>query len=623
MKKLLALGALLALPSLMLVRPRAAAVDDLVFEGGRVVDGTGAPWFVADVAVRDGRIVAIGPLGKRPAKRRIDARGLVVAPGFIDLLGQSEYNVLVDGRAASKVTQGITTEVTGEGVSIAPLNQGLIDEERDTYTKYGVWPDWRTLDGYFKTLERRGTAINLGTFIGSGGLRSYVIGKEKRAATSTEIASMQSLLEQAMREGALGVSSSLQYIPNIYSTTEELTALAKVAARYGGAYFTHQRSESSRIDSSLEEVFRIARDAKVRTQIWHLKTAYRPNWGRMPEVLKKIEAARAEGIDVSANQYPYNRASNGLDACLPPWVREGGREALLKRLSDPATRERAREDMARETTEWENQYLGSGGPEGVMVGSVLSDKLKAYEGKTIAKIAEEEKKDPRDALIDLVLADRANASCIISIMDEKDVRAALVHPLVSFGTDSPAKATDGPFSHEGSHPRGWGSAARILGHYVRDEKVLRLEEAVRKMTSFAAEAAGLSDRGLVKVGFAADLAVFDPQTVRDVATFEAPNRYSEGFRFVAVNGVLVVDGGKLTGKTPGRALRGPGWSRSLRSGFVPSPLPSAFVPPPAPSGFAPSPSPPGFAPSPSPSGFAPSPSPSGLVPSASSSPSVL
>jgi len=570
MKKLLALAALMALPSVALVAPRAAAIDDLVLEGGRVVDGTGAPWFAADVAVRDGKIVAIGRLAKRPAKRRIDARGLVVAPGFIDLLGQSEYNVLVDGRAASKVTQGITTEVTGEGVSIAPLNQRLIDEERDTYEKYGVRPDWRTLDGYFKTLERRGTAINLGTFIGSGGLRSYVVGNEKRAATSTEIAAMQSLLEQGMREGALGVSSSLQYVPNIYSTTEELTALSKVAARYGGAYFTHQRSESSRIDSSLEEVFSIARDAKVRTQIWHLKTAYKPNWGRMPEVLKKIETARAEGLDVSANQYPYNRASNGLDACLPPWVREGGREALLKRLSDPATRERAREDMARETTDWENQYLGSGGPEGVMVGSVLSDKLKAYEGKTIAKIADDEKKDPRDALIDLVLADRANASCIISIMDEKDVRAALAHPLVSFGTDSPAKATDGPFSHEGSHPRGWGSAARILGHYVRDEKVLRLEEAIRKMTSFAAEAAGLSDRGLVKEGFPADLVVFDPQTVRDLATFEAPNRYSEGFRFVAVNGVLVVDGGKLTGKTPGRALRGPGWNRPSPSGFVPA-----------------------------------------------------
>jgi N-acyl-D-amino-acid deacylase len=559
MKKLFAVGALLALPALALIGPSGAApIDDFVLEGGRVVDGTGAPWFTADVAVRDGRVAAIGKLSGREAGRRIDARGLVVAPGFIDLLGQSEYNVLVDGRAASKITQGITTEVTGEGVSIAPLNQRLIDEERDTYKKYGVTPDWKTLEGYFRALEKRGTAINMATFVGSGGLRSYVVGAEKRPVTPSELASMKALLDQAMREGALGVSSSLQYIPNIYSTTEELTALAEVAARYGGAYFTHQRSESSRIDSSLEEVFRIARDAKVRTQIWHLKTAYKPNWGRMTEVLAKIEAARAEGLDVSANQYPYNRASNGLDACLPPWVREGGREALLKRLADPAIRERAKADMAKDSTEWENQYLGSGGPEGVMVGAVLSDALKKYEGKTIAAIAAEEKKDPRDTLIDLVVADRANASCIISIMDEKDVRTALAHPLVAFGTDSPAKATDGPFSHEGSHPRGWGSAARILGLYVRDEKVLRLEEAIRKMTSFPAEAAGLGDRGLLKVGLPADLAVFDPKTVRDAATFESPNRYSEGFRYVAVNGVLVIDEGRMTGKKPGRALRGPG-----------------------------------------------------------------
>jgi dihydroorotase/N-acyl-D-amino-acid deacylase len=556
MKKFYAFGALL-LP-LALIGPAGAPMDDFVLEGGRVVDGTGAPWFVADVAVRDGRVSAIGNLAGRKAGRRIDARGLVVAPGFIDLLGQSEYNVLVDGRAASKITQGITTEVTGEGVSIAPLNQKMIDEERDTYQKYGVTPDWKTLEGYFQALEKRGTAINMATFVGSGGLRSYVVGNEKRPVTSSELEAMKALLDQAMREGALGVSSSLQYIPNIYSTTEELAALAEVAARYGGAYFTHQRSESSRIDSSLEEVFRIARDAKVRTQVWHLKTAYKPNWGRMPEVLAKIEAARAEGLDVSANQYPYNRASNGLDACLPPWVREGGREALLKRLADSATRERAKADMAKDSTEWENQYLGSGGPEGVMVGSVLSDALKKYEGKTIAAIAGAEKKDPRDALIDLVVADRANASCIISIMDEKDVRTALAHPLVSFGTDSPAKATDGPFSHEGSHPRGWGSAARILGHYVRDEKILRLEEAIRKMTSFAAEAAGLRDRGLLKVGFPADLSVFDPKTVRDVATFESPNRYSEGFRYVVVNGVLVIDEGRMTGKKPGRALRGPG-----------------------------------------------------------------
>jgi N-acyl-D-amino-acid deacylase len=571
MKKPTLLALLLALPLVAAIPRGESTTDDIVFEGGRVVDGTGAPWFVGDVAVKDGKITAVGRLEKRAARRRIDARGLVVAPGFIDLLGQSEYNVLVDPRAASKITQGITSEVTGEGVSIAPLNQTLLDESKDVYKKYGVSPDWRTLDGYFRTLERRGTAINLGTFIGSGGLRSYVIGGDNRAATSAEIASMNALLDQGMREGALGVSSSLQYIPNIYSSTEELIALAKTAAAYGGAYFTHQRSESGRIDASMDEVFRIAREAKIRAQIWHLKTAYRPNWGRMPAILAKLEAARAQGLDVAANQYPYYRASNGLDACLPPWVREGGREALLKRLADPATRERVKADMARETSEWENQFLGAGGGEGVMVAAVLSDAVKKYEGKTIAAIAAAEKKDPRDAVIDIVIADRANAACIIAIMDEKDVRTALAHRLVSFGTDSEAKATDGPFSHEYSHPRGWGSAARILGHYVRDEKVLPLEEAIRKMTSFAAEAAGLSDRGILRPDFAADLAVFDPATVHDVATFESPNHYSEGFRYVAVNGVLVVDGGKLTGKTPGRALRGPGWNRPAPTGgYVPA-----------------------------------------------------
>jgi N-acyl-D-aspartate/D-glutamate deacylase len=375
------------------------------------------------------------------------------------------------------------------------------------------------------------------------------------------MAKMEAIVDQAMREGALGVSSSLQYIPNIYSSTEELIALAKVAAKYGGAYFTHQRSESSRIDASLDEVFRIAKESGARTQIWHLKTAYKPNFGRMPAVLKRIEEARAQGIDVAANQYPYTRASNGLDACLPPWVREGGRDALLKRLADPEVRARVKADMDKAGTDWENQYLGSGSAEGIMVATVLADSLKPLEGKTIAEIAAAQKKDPRDVIIDVVLADRANTACIISIMDEADVRAALAHPLVSFGTDSGASAEDGIFSKEGGHPRGWGSAARILGHYVRDEKVLRLEEAIRKMTSFAAEAAGLTDRGLVKIGFPADLAVFDPATVRDRSTFTEPHHYSEGFRYVAVNGALVVDEGKITGKTPGKALRGPGWKK--------------------------------------------------------------
>jgi N-acyl-D-amino-acid deacylase len=535
---------------------------DLLIAGGRVVDGTGAPWFSADVGVLGGKVVAVGKLRGSPARRTIDATGMIVAPGFIDLLGQSEYNVLVDPRAASKVFQGITTEVTGEGYSIAPLDDSLIAESQAMFRHYGVFPDWRTLDGYFATLSRRGTSINLGTFVGSGSVRAMVVGRDNRPATPAELSRMEAIVDQAMREGALGVSSSLQYIPNIYSSTDELIALAKVAARYGGAYFTHQRSESSRIDASLEEVFRIAKEAGIRTQIWHLKTAYKPQFGKMPEVLKKIEQARARGIDVAANQYPWDRGSNGLDACLPPWVREGGARQLLKRLADPAVRERVKADMAREGTDWENQYLGSGGPERVMVAEVLDPTLKQYEGRTIASIAAEEKKDPRDVVMDIVIADKASASCIITMMDEADVRAALASPLVSFGTDSPAKATDGPLSHETSHPRGWGSTARILGYYVREERLLRLEEAIRKMTSFAAEAAGLSDRGIIRPGMAADLVVFDPETVASKATFENPNQYAVGFRYVAVNGVLVVDEGKHTGAKPGIPLRGPGYRRS-------------------------------------------------------------
>lgn len=560
-------AALILLPVLALALAAAGPSPeqyDLLFRGGRVLDGTGAPWFAADVAVRDGRIAAVGKLDGARARRVIDASGLFVSPGFIDLLGQSEYNVLVDGRAASKITQGITTEVTGEGYSIAPINERMLADARDQYEKYGYTPDFRTLDGYFKTFEKRGASINLATFVGAGGVRDFVIGKEDRRATPQELARMCGVVEEAMREGALGVSSSLQYVPDMYNSTEELIAMARVAARYGGAYFTHQRSESNRMDDSMDEVFRIAREAGIRAQIWHFKTAYAPNFGKMPEMLRKLEAARSSGIDVAANQYPWSRASNGLDACLPPWAREGGREALVKRLADPVTRERVKADMARSSADWENQWLGSGGAEGVMVAEVLSEKLKPYEGKTIAEIAAAEKKDPRDVVIDLVIADRANAACIISIMDEKDVRAALAHPLVSFGTDSQAKATDGPFGRETSHPRGWGSAARILGYYVRDQKVLSLEEAVRKMTSFAAEAAGIPDRGLVKVGFWADLTVFDPKTVNARATFEKPTQYSEGIPYVAVNGALVVDGGKITGARPGKPVRGPGYANAGR-----------------------------------------------------------
>jgi len=546
-------------PALLLGSLLAAPVYDIVFAGGRVVDGTGAPWFQADVGIIGDRIAAVGDLSKAPSKRRIDAAGLVVAPGFIDMLGQSEYNVLVDNRAASKITQGITTEITGEGTSIAPLNARMISSGKDVWARYGVTPDWTTLEGYFRAFRRARPAINLGTFVGAGGVRDLIIGQEDRPATPEELRAMETAVARAMEDGAFGLSTSLQYVPDRFASTEEIIALAKVAARYGGTYITHQRSESGRIDASLDEVFRIAREAKIPAQIYHLKTAYRENWGRMSSVLRRLEEARADGLDVSANQYPYTAGSNGLDACLPLWVREGGRDKLLERLKDPATRARVKADVLKEGDDWENQYLGAGGPSGVMVSTVLNPELKNYEGKNLEEIGRILGKDPLDALLDIVVSDRANSSGIIFITSEEDLRLALRNPLVSLGTDSGAAATDGIFSKEKSHPRAWGSSARILGKYVRSEKLLSLEEAVRKMTSLPASRMGLQGRGILRPGMAADVVAFDPKTVEDRSTYADPLHYSQGFPYVAVNGELVVDGGSLTGARPGRALRGPGY----------------------------------------------------------------
>jgi dihydroorotase/N-acyl-D-amino-acid deacylase len=373
---------------------------------------------------------------------------------------------------------------------------------------------------------------------------------------------MEELVAQAMQEGALGLSTSLQYVPDRFASTEEIIALAKVARRRGGIYITHQRSESGHIDASMDEVFRVAAEADIPAEIWHLKTAYKANWGRMPAVLKRIEEARARGLDITANQYPYTRASNGLDACLPLWVREGGTEPMLKRLADPALRERIKREMDDPNPEgWENQWYGSGGSDGVMLSSVLNKDLKKFEGRTFTEIGRTLGKDPRDAVMDLVVADRGESYVIISIMDEADVRAALAHPLVSIDTDSGARAEDGPLSQSKSHPRGWGTFPRILGKYVREEKLLTLEEAVRKMTSRAAARVGLHERGILRAGFFADVTVFDPATIRDVATFEDPNRYSVGVRHVFVNGERVVADGKITDARPGRPLRGPGYRR--------------------------------------------------------------
>jgi N-acyl-D-amino-acid deacylase len=536
---------------------RAATRFDLLIAHGRIVDGTGAPWFIGDVGVVGDRIVAVGKLTGASAAKTVDATNLVVAPGFIDLLGQSEFNVLVDPRAASKITQGVTTEITGEGSSIAPVNDRMIQEAAPNARHFGVVQDWRTLSDYFRRLELRSRpAINVGTFVGAGSIRNYVIGKDDRRPTAAELARMSELVAQAMEQGALGLSTSLQYVPDRFASTDEIVALAKVASRYGGVYFTHQRSEGARIFESLDEVFAIAERANIPAEIWHLKTAYKANFGKMPEVLRRIEAARARGLDVTANQYPYNRASNGLDACLPLWVREGGLEKMLARLRDPAQRERIRKDMDDATaTAWENQWYGSNGGDGVMLSSVLNPELRKYEGMTLTDIGKAMGKDPRDAVMDLVIADKGESAVITSIMSEDDVRTALKHPLVGVGTDSGAQAEDGKLSESKSHPRAWGSFPRILGRYVRDEHLLTLEEAIRKMTSKAADRVHLADRGVLRPGMKADITVFDPATIRDVSTFDDPKHYSTGVRHVFVNGRAVVADGKITAERPGRPLR--------------------------------------------------------------------
>ena len=536
---------------------------DFVISGAHVVDGTGAPWFPADLAISGDRIAAIGDLRNASAKKRIDASGLVVSPGFIDVQGQSEFNLLVDPSAASKITQGVTTEITGEGTSIAPLNDRLLADLRDTAQKYGVALDWRSMDEYLRRLDRTRPAINLGTFVGAGGIRTYVIGKQNRPATPAELEQMRHQVATAMEQGAFGLSSALQYVPDSFASTGELIQLAKVAREYGGVYFTHQRSESDQIFSSLDEVFEIAHQAGISTTIWHLKAAYSENFGKMPEVLRRIEAARKRGIDVAASVYPYTRASNGLVACFPTWVSEGGTDKMIERLKDPAQRARARKEMDEPSATWENQWLGSGGGKGILLIQVVNPDLRKYEGMNFDEIGHQMNEDPKDAAMDLAIADHGNSQVVISIMREDDVRATVSSPLVTYGSDSPAQAEDGPLSMTKAHPRGFGTFTRILAEYVRRQHTMSLEEAVRKMTSQAASRVGIMDRGILRPGMFADIAVFDPEQVRDVGSYNDPLHYSVGMKYVFVNGKPVVLDGKITGERPGRALRGPGYNQRI------------------------------------------------------------
>jgi N-acyl-D-amino-acid deacylase len=534
---------------------------DFLIAGAHIVDGTGAPWFIGDIGIVGDRIGAMGDLHDASAKQRIDASGMVVSPGFVDVQGQSEFNLLVDNRAASKITQGVTTEITGEGTSIAPLNDRLLEDLKDGANKYGVRLDWRSLDEYLERLDRAHPAINLGTFVGAGGIRTYIVGKDNRPATPAELDQMRQMVAQAMEQGAFGLSSALEYVPDVFASTDELVELAKVARSYGGVYFTHQRSESDRIFPSLDEVFAIGQRAQISTTIWHLKTAYKENWGKVPEVLHRIEAARERGIDVAASVYPYTRASNGLVACFPSWVTEGGTEKMLERLRDPAQRPRVRKEMNESTNRWENEWRGSGGGRGVTLIQVLNPDLRKYEGMDFEEIGKAMGKDPEDAAIDIAIADHGNSQVVIAIMEEADVRAAVSNPLVTYGSDSPAQAEDGPLSTTKAHPRAFGTFPRILAEYVRSEHTMRLEEAVRKMTSQAASRVGITDRGLLRPGMFADIVIFDPATIRDVATYESPLKYSVGVKDVFVNGRPVVRNGEITSERPGRALRGPGYKR--------------------------------------------------------------
>jgi N-acyl-D-amino-acid deacylase len=544
---------------------------DYLIRNGRVVDGSGNPWIYADVGIIGDRIVFVGHADAAlVAKRTIDAKGLIVAPGFIDMLGQSESNLLIDKQAVSKLTQGITTEITGEGESIAPTNDLLNQEHADYFQHYNITPDWKSLEEYFQRLTRQGSGINLGTYVGAAQVRHMVIGSADRAPSPDELKQMEIMVDDAMSDGAMGLSSALIYAPGSYAKTDELVELAKVAGKKGGIYASHIRGEGDSEMDALDEAFRIGRDAGIPVEVFHLKVAGMQNWGKMPQVIAAIEQARASGVDVTADQYPYIGAATSLGATVPPKYHEGGADEFVKRLKNPAIRQQIRKEIDGTGGSFENLWREVGGADGVLVVSVLDPKLRQYEGKTVARIAKLESKDPLDALMDLVVADRDNVGAVYFLMSEADVKLAMQQPWVSVGTDYGAINPTGPLGESKAHPRAYGSFARILGKYVREDHNLRLEDAIRKFTSLPAQREKLDHRGLLRLDYFADITIFDPEKVRDLATFDDPNKPSVGFAYVFVNGTLALEHDKVTGQLGGRPLRGPGY---IMRDYLPEGLP--------------------------------------------------
>jgi N-acyl-D-amino-acid deacylase len=544
----------------------SAQTYDVLIRGGHVIDGTGNPWTAADIGIRAGRIVRVGRLDDAQASRVIDATGEVVTPGFIDMHTHSEYPLLYDGNAESKIRQGVTTEVVGEAISPGPIEGPAVEQAREMLRRYSLDLTWSTLDGYFQRLLKGGTSVNVASYVSSCQVRYDVVGYENRPPTTGELDKMRELVASSMEQGAFGLTNALEATCG-YAKTNELIELAKVVSRYGGIYATHVRGEGDTILDSLREAIEIGEKANVPVEIFHLKVAGKNNWGRMPEVVGLIDGARAQGVDVNANQYPYIAANHPMLPLLPPWALEGGIDKTMERLKDPQLRARMKQEIENGLPGWnDNKIQQAGGWRGVIIGGTKTEKNAALSGKTLEELGRLRGKDEANAFFDLLLEEHGQVMCILFAMNEKDVQAALRQPWVDIASDGSSLSTEGLLAAGHPHPRNYGTFPRILGHYVREEKVLTLEDAVRRMTSLAAQRLGLKDRGLLREGYWADIVVFDPNRVSDKATFTKPKQYPEGINYVLVNGRLVIDRGNHTGERPGMALRGPGYREVQKSG---------------------------------------------------------
>jgi N-acyl-D-amino-acid deacylase len=531
---------------------------DVLIKGGTLYDGTGSAPRRADVGIKGDRIVAVGNLASAKAETVVDASGLAVAPGFINMLSHSENSFLIDGRSMGELLQGVTTQILGEGQSMGPLSPEMKQRRTAGQGDLRFKLEWTTLADYLNYVEKRGISQNVASYIGATTLREYVIGLEDKKATPEQLAQMRDLVRREMEAGALGIGSALIYAPAVYSNTEELIELCKEASKYKGKYISHMRSEGNQLIEAVEELIRIAREANIPAEIYHLKASGKDNWQKMDKVIAMVNAARKQGLKITADMYTYTAGATGLDASMPPWVFDGGREALEKRLQDPAARERIVKEIRTPTNEWENLYLLAGSPDKILLVGFRNEALKPLTGKTLAEVAKMRGKDPVETIMDLVLEDRSRVGTVYFMMSEENVKKQMQQPWVAFGSDAASMATEGDFLKSSTHPRAYGNFARLLGKYVRDEKVITLQEAIRRLSGLPATNLGLDKRGFIKPGMFADVVVFDPATVGDHATFEKPHQYSTGMKHVFVNGVQVIKDGVHTNAKPGRALWGPG-----------------------------------------------------------------